>query len=203
MSVSRVALGVVVLLMCAPHELGAQPTQGLRVTSGSVSAVSPGVFHVDAGGMRALTASRSNAVTLSFVYRGASRETAPLANGEVRRQIGVKLRAQDDCNVVYVMWHIEPDAGVFVSVKSNPGKATHAECGDAGYINLKAVRSGVVAPVAVGVARSLRAVIADTSMVVSVDGRVVWEGVLPAEAFAFDGVVGVRSDNGVFDFSVE
>jgi len=202
MSVSRFGLGLVSIMLCNPHPTGAQTAQTLRVTSGTVSVLRPGLFHVEVGGMRAVTAA-SNAVKLSFVYRGPSRDVAPLANGELRRQIGVKLRAKDDCNVIYVMWHIEPDSGVNVSVKSNPGKATHAECGAEGYINLKPARAGVVAPVVVGAAHTLRAVIEGVNLVVTADGVAVWEGVLPAEAFAFDGPVGVRSDNGAFDFSVE
>ena len=30
---------------------------------------------------------------------------------DARRQVGLKLRARDGCNVVYVMWRIEPKAG--------------------------------------------------------------------------------------------
>ena len=37
-------------------------------------------------------------------------------------------------------------------------------------------------------------------MRVSVDGTVVWEGDLGPEALTFDGPVGVRTDNGRFEF---
>jgi hypothetical protein len=33
---------------------------------------------------------------------------------------------------------------------------------------------------------------------VEVDGALAWRGTLPAEAFAFDGPVGIRTDNGRF-----
>ncbi|MEA2752645.1 MAG: hypothetical protein QOI41_6788, partial [Myxococcales bacterium] len=72
------------------------------------------------GGVRAVIAGdRSRAAELAFVYRGPSVSTAPLANGELRRQIGLKLRAQDTCNVVYVMWHVERSPGAFVSVRAS------------------------------------------------------------------------------------
>jgi hypothetical protein len=136
---------------------------------------------------------------LSFQFRGDSAETAPLASGELRRQIGIKLRAQNTCNIVYVMWHIAPTSGIHVSVKSNPGESQHAECGDQGYVQLSPSVSREVAPITVGQPRTLEARIEGTTLRVSVDGSVAWDGPLPATAFAFDGPVGLRSDNGDFD----
>jgi hypothetical protein len=51
----------------------------------------------------------------------------PLASGELRRQIGLKLQAEDTCNLIYAIWHIEPDAMVAVSVKRNAGMHTHEQ----------------------------------------------------------------------------
>jgi hypothetical protein len=78
-----------------------------------------------------------NAAELAFTYRGPTREVAHLGSGEVRQQIGLKLRAQNTCNVVYVMWYVAPGTGIHASVKANPGLRTHADCGDRGYIDLK------------------------------------------------------------------
>ena len=41
--------------------------------------------------------------------------------GELRRQFGLKLRAQDACNLVYVMWRIEPASKLVVSIKCRTG----------------------------------------------------------------------------------
>lgn len=57
---------------------------------------------------------------LRFRYRGPSTIEKPLASGETRRQIGLKLRANNSCNVLYVMWRIEPEEELVVSIKSNP-----------------------------------------------------------------------------------
>ena len=65
----------------------------------------------------------------------------PLASGEMRRQFGLKLRAEDACNLVYAMWRIEPESKLVVSVKSNPGQHTSAQCGNRGYQNIKPLHS--------------------------------------------------------------
>src|SRR5437870_3663128 len=94
---------------------------------------------VDAGGrvgvpkMRAvLPDSDGNAAEVRFTYFGPSDVEEPLASGLPRRQIGLKLRAQDPCNLVYVMWRLHPEARIVVSVKRNPGKHASRECGNAG-----------------------------------------------------------------------
>ena len=139
-------------------------------------------------------------VEIAFVYRGPSRAEAPLASGEMRRQVGVKLRARDSCNVVYVMWHIEPTPGIHVSVKSNPGMTTHAECGDSGYIEVTpSWGPRDLPPILVGEQRTLQARIGGRTLRVDVDGTPAWVGSLPPEAFGGEGPVGLRSDNGEFD----
>lgn len=174
---------------------------GLRVTSGSVDRLGGGRYAVDSGAMRAVApGSRGDRARLQFTYRGPSRESAPLASGELRRQIGLKLRARDTCNVVYAMWRIEPSSGVAVQVKSNPGQSRHAQCGDRGYETLDAGRKAAAPAVAPDAPHVLEAAIDGGALRVVADGVVVWEGRLPASALAFDGPAGVRSDNGAFEF---
>lgn len=172
-------------------------------TAGTVTPLGAQGLRVIASGMRGVVAhDASRSVELAFILRGMSKDAVPLANGEMREQIGVKLRAQDTCNVIYVMWHVAPLPGVAVSVKSNPGLATHVECLDRGYINLT---STVVTPapaVAVNEPHTLRADLNGDLLRVHADGIEVWSATLPKEAFAFDGAAGVRSDNGEFDFEL-
>lgn len=172
-------------------------------TAGRVS--SPGVetFNVNTSGMRGVVAAdASRSVELAFVYRGEIENSTPLANGEMRRQIGLKLRAKDTCNVVYVMWHVSPSSGIAVSVKSNPGLATHVQCGDRGYINLKNDTDVSVPEIEPNEPHTLRADLDGELLRVHADGIETWSGPLPAEASAFDGPVGIRSDNGDFDFQL-
>lgn len=176
-------------------------TGGARVTEPTVRAVAPG--------------SDGSAARLRFVYRGPSATEAKLASGELRRQIGLKLRAQDGCNLVYVMWRIGSMSGpagkIVVSVKRNPGARTHRECGARGYRNLvstvvstvgSTVGSGSGAqppPLQVGAAHVLTATLAGRALTVFADGALAWSGELDADAASLRGPAGWRSDNGEFD----
>jgi hypothetical protein len=142
-------------------------------------------------------------VTVNFSYLGPTSEVAHLGSGEVRSQFGIKLRAQDTCNIVYIMWHFAPDQKIAVSVKRNPGQRTHEECLDRGYINnIKPRVSAPPPPVHRDEPHSLRASMQGSDLKVTADERVIWEGDLGPVALQFDGPVGLRSDNArvVFDF---
>ncbi len=135
------------------------------------------------------------AVEAHFTFLGGTANEARLGSGELRRQFGLKLRAQDACNLVYAMWRIEPESKLVVSVKTNPGQHTSAECGNRGYRNIKPVRSKPLPILRSGDVHSLRAEMNGDDMRVLADGAVVWEGSVGSEALAFDGPVGIRSDN--------
>jgi hypothetical protein len=130
-----------------------------------------------------------------FTYLGSTGNEAPLASGEMRRQFGLKLRAQDACNLVYAMWRIEPESKLVVSVKSNPGQHTSAQCSNHGYQNIKPRRSSPVSTLSPGETHTLRAQMSGAEMEVFADNALVWEGPIGPEALAFDGPVGIRSDN--------
>jgi hypothetical protein len=185
----------------APAPLEPVAADALTVTSGAVVPAAGGDLAIRAPSVRAVADGRGRAdVEIAFVYRGPSAELVPLASGEARRQIGLKLRAQDTCNVLYVMWHIEPTTGIHVALKTNPGRRTHAECGDGGYQTLAPTWSRAVAPaIRAGERRTLRATIDRDTLRVLADGAPVWTGQLPPAAMALDGPVGLRSDNGDFD----
>jgi hypothetical protein len=144
-------------------------------------------------------------VTVKFTYLGPTKEVSRLGNGEVRSQFGIKLRAQDTCNIVYVMWHFSPDQKIAVSVKRNPGQRTHEDCLDNGYINnIKPRVSGLPQPVGPDQPHTLSASMSGSNLTVMVDNSVAWEGDLGPVALEFHGPVGLRSDNAhvVFDFLV-
>jgi hypothetical protein len=173
------------------------------VESGAIESTHDGHMIVRAAGMRAVARNTNgSAAEIAFTYRGPTRDEVPLASGEMRRQIGLKLRAKNTCNVAYVTWHIAPTVGIHVSAKSNPGKSTHAECGDRGYVNVAANWKRDVTPIQAGERRTLTARIDGKTLRVATDGILAWEGTLPDAAFEFDGPVGVRSDNGEFDFEL-
>jgi hypothetical protein len=142
------------------------------------------------------TSGESAAVT--FTFRGDTAKQRELAGGQARRQIGLKLRAQDGCNLVYVMWRLDPKLALDISVKSNPGKTTHEQCGADGYVKvkpIKAVKNMQVPALVAGERHTMRAEIDGDELHVWVDDKPIWRGTLPASARALKGPAGLRSDN--------
>lgn len=174
-------------------------SKDLCVTNGAVAALPDGRLAIDTPSSRAvLRVQTAQVAEVRFRYLGPSATSKPLASGELRRQIGLKLRAQDSCNLLYAMWHIEPDSRIAVSVKSNPGKHTHGECGAHGYVNIKP-RAGVALPrIMPGESHTLRAELRGSELSVAADGRIVWEGTVGISGI--DGPVGLRTDNARFTF---
>jgi hypothetical protein len=159
-------------------------------------------FAIDVPKFRAVSALVTDATAeVRFTYRGPTTASAPLGSGRERRQIGLKLRAQNGCNVVYAMWRIEPASEIAVQVKRNPGQRTFADCGNRGYRTVHPAQSAPPPDVAPGSSHVLRASVHNGALRVWADGVVVWDGVVGDDALAFDGPVGLRTDNGRFAVS--
>jgi hypothetical protein len=168
----------------------------LCVTEGTIEELPGQRLSVSVPKMRAYVNAYTQPVgEVRFTYLGSTGNEAPLASGEMRRQFGLKLRAQDACNLVYAMWRIEPQSKLVVSVKSNPGEHTSAQCGNRGYQNIKPRRSVPVPTLSSGDTHVLRAEMNGAEMQVFADNSLVWEGSVGPDALAFDGPVGIRSDN--------
>lgn len=175
----------------------------LCVTKGAIEEADGSRLEVKVPEMRAVVAYPTEQVAEARVtYLGPTSKDKPLGSGEIRRQFGLKLRAQNGCNLVYAMWRIEPKPELVVSVKQNPGMSTHAECGTHGYRNIKPARASAVPRLREGEDHTLRAEMTGSNMHVFIDGKSVWEGNVGREALAFDGPVGVRTDNGRFKFEL-
>lgn len=140
-----------------------------------------------------------DAAALTFTYQGETFETRELAGGQARRQIGLKLRAQDSCNVVYVMWRLDPKPALDVSVKLNPLMKTHEECGANGYTKVKPRKKTFVPQFEYGKTHTLRAEIVGDELYAWIDDKLLWQGTLPDTARVLKGPAGVRSDNVKFD----
>jgi hypothetical protein len=177
----------------------------LCVTNGVVTGLADGRLAVDTPSSRAIVqASGGNAADqvaeIRFEYLGPSRDSRPLASGELRRQIGLKLRAEDTCNVIYAMWHIEPDARVAVSVKRNADLHTNAQCGARGYLNFKPQDREPPPPIAAGETHTLRAELHGEELTVTADGKIAWQGSLAGATALPVGPPGFRTDNARFVF---
>jgi hypothetical protein len=186
-----------------PH-LAPVSKSSLCVTEGTIEELSAHRLAVNVSKMRAyVNAYTEPEAQARFTYLGATPNEAPLASGEMRRQFGLKLRAQDACNLVYAMWRIEPEAKIVVSVKSNPGQHSSAECSNHGYQNIKPLRSSPVPVLKPGETHTLRARMNGPAIQVFADGSLVWEGSVGPDALRFDGPVGIRSDNARLELEFE
>jgi len=181
----------------------------LHVTLGTVTGTKSGYLTVVGPKERAVrTSGEHSRAILQFRYRGPSRKTSPLESGKVIRQIGLKLRAKDSCNLLYVMWRIEPVEELYIAIKRNPGKSKHNDCRTHGYIKLGRIP---LKPLDITATthktHRLSAVVTDTDgryvCVVAIDGRRIWSDDIDAKAIAdITGPVGIRSDNGSFIFKL-
>jgi len=179
------------------------PHSQLCVTEGSIAEDSDQRLTVDVTKMRAfVTVPTTQDIEAKFTYRGRSKTETSLGSGAIRRQFGLKLRAQDPCNLVYAMWRFEPKAELVVSVKSNPSQHTSAECGNRGYENVKPTRYLHVPPMSPGSTHKLRAGMDGEHLQVSADDNLVWEGLVGSLAMSFYGPVGIRSDNVKLEFEL-
>lgn len=139
---------------------------------------------------------------LWFTHLGDSNTIVPLADGTIRKQIGMMARVPNPCNVLYIMWHLAPDNVVEVSFKSNPGQTTSAQCGDAGYTFLTPTTNVTPPPFNDGKQHKLGWAIVGTTLSVYCDGVLSWQGTVPTAAINLVGPVGIRADNCKFNFNL-
>ncbi len=168
--------------LCVTHGRLDAARGGLQIDEPTVRAVVPGAH--------------GDAAELSFVYGGATQHSRALASGKERHQLGLKLRAADGCNLVYVMWRLAPGpAGVVVSVKRNPGEHTNADCGVHGYRTIAPAERAPVPALEVGSSHRLAGEIHGDELIARVDDHVVWRGSLHGAAAELRGPAGLRTDN--------
>ncbi len=192
---------------CARESDGAKLTSAslsqLHATEGKLTPGAHGRLRIEEPKVRAVVPnSLSSVAELRFTYLGATPTLMNLASGEPRQQVGLKLRAQDGCNVLYVMWRLAPTPGLVVSVKFNPHDHSSLECGNRGYTTAHPRQSQPVPLLTPGANHTLRAELDGLELRVIVDDALVWEGELPPQANTFDGPVGLRSDNGRFELEL-
>lgn len=196
MKVALLACALVVGGSASADELARAPAARWRVTRGHVEPLADGRARVREPKMRAVVdIAGGDEAELRFAYLGPSDGAAPLASGELRRQVGLKLRAENGCNLLYVMWRIEPKPQLVVSVKRNPGQRTHRECGARGYRNLVARAGAQPPPLQPNVEHRLHAKLDGRILRVWADRALAWEGDVGDEPLALRGPAGVRSDN--------
>jgi hypothetical protein len=165
-------------------------------TRGALVAVDDrGVRSSDAVLRLVVPSAGGDAARMRFVITGPSAGVARAGSGATYHQVGLKLRAQNGCNLLYVMWRFLPEPRLVVAIKHNPGAADHAACGNRGYRFLRANRALPPPAILPGETHELAARISDEALTVHADGREIWRGDLPPEAASLRGPMGLRSDN--------
>jgi hypothetical protein len=174
----------------------------LCVTNGEITTTPNGRLAINTPSSRAIVQipTASGMAEIRFTYLGPSEGSKPLASGEMRRQIGLKLRAMNQCNLLYVMWHIEPDTKIAVSIKRNPGQSTHEQCDAHGYTTIRPRTSSTLARASSGESHTLRAELTGDDLTVTADSKIVWAGSIGNGLAAINGPVGLRTDNARFEF---
>jgi hypothetical protein len=168
----------------------------LCITEGRLEAGRQASMEVRSPKMRGyLMRASTDAAELHFTYLGVTDTNVPLESGSPRHQLGLKLRAADPCNLVYVMWRIDAVPALVVSVKTNQGKHSSELCGNGGYQNLMPDFRVELPAVLDGEKHHLRADIREQRLQAFVDGRLVWAGSLGDSAADLRGPIGIRTDN--------
>ncbi len=188
------------------------PLAHLQVTSGAVTTLRSGLLQTRRPQMRAVerdAGRHAQWARLKFRYQQPSEETTTLGSGAIRRQIGLKLQAGDPCNLVYVMWWEYPVHQIAISIKRNPGQTTSSQCGNRGYTDVTKIP--LATPPSV---RDLQSHVLEAGtrrepdgtlgLTVLTDGTQVYDEPLPADLTDdLDGPIGIRSDNGRYNFTLK
>jgi hypothetical protein len=178
----------------------------LCVTEGAIETAANHRLSVNVPKMRAyVTEWTAQSAEVRFTYLGGTSKESALGSGAIRRQFGLKLRAQDPCNLVYAIWRIDskstpPESKLVVSVKRNPGAHTSAECGNRGYVDIRPRTASALPRLEPGQSHTLRAEMKDAELRVFADNHQVWEGDVGPDAAKLEGPVGIRSDNAHLEF---
>ncbi|MEZ0391398.1 MAG: Ig domain-containing protein [Pseudobdellovibrionaceae bacterium] len=176
------------------------PRNLICATNGQVQTNSAESIEVTTATSRSVvTTPTEQKIRIDFTYLAPIND--PAANPNGHRQIGLKLRAANSCNVLYVMW---PVAGgpLKVTLKRNDGMKNHSECGPEGYTNLTPSLSKTVSALQIGRKYRLQAEYENETLNVYASGVKAWSGMIENQDIPFQGPVGVRTDGGKFTFDI-
>lgn len=123
----------------------------------------------------------------------------PVNNPNNHKQMALKLKAANSCNVLYVIW--DADGGpIVVANKRNDGIVD--TCGPKGYSVIVPSASSPVPALVVGSSHTLQADYVDPVLNVYADGNLVWNGTIGKNLVPYSGPVGLRTDGMQFKFDV-
>jgi hypothetical protein len=176
----------------------------LEVTSSSLTELEPTTLSINDPSTRAtLKTGIAQVACLQFRYLGPTSNRVASGSGTEFHQIGLKLRSKDPCNLIYVMWRIQPTQELVIQTKRNVNQSTSEGCHNQGYTTVARIP---FQPFLTGQLYEFMAwVQTDPGGNSEVCCWVNWQEVLRApidSAFIQDvnGLRGIRSDNGQYNF---
>jgi len=179
-------VGLLLFVFCAacaqmPAKKIAVSGGNLCVTEGAVENGAGGRLSVDAPKMRAYVNTwSSQAIEAQFTYLGPTAEESKLGSGEIRRQFGLKLRAQNACNLCTPCGDLSRNRRLWFQSRE---------------ILTKPEARSAETTLRLGDTHTLGAELNGEELRVFVDNRAVWEGSIGPDAQDLQGPVGIRSDN--------
>ena len=188
-----VFLGV---LSCSSEHKQA-PVNALDINSGDAEQLANNLYQTKSSTFRtAIKNNASDSLHVFFDYLGPTVQIATLGSGLIRFQFGIYLRAQNQCNLLYVMLHIDTPNSIEVERKSNPGMSTHEECANNGYTTLKpSLTHALPHDITAGNGVDFDTQIDSNVLSVFIDGTLVWQGDIPEDTAGENTSAGIRSDN--------
>ncbi|WP_141699319.1 hypothetical protein [Candidatus Thiosymbion oneisti] len=181
----------------------------LEITNGRdfLKETKSGFLTIDGHQSRAVEKTgQAKTTMIQFRYRGpasSARNTSPSG------QIGLKLRAKNGCNLLYVMWVVGPEERLKVQMKSNPGDVNHEDCGTCGYTTLvPESNANPFPPISSVTDQKTHRLLAklepldgnDYRLIVYADWKEVWRGIIRDMPPEIEGPAGIRTDGGNFIF---
>lgn len=130
---------------------------------------------------------------LVFQYNGPAEGASGFASGAAYKQVCLKLRNQNACNLLYVIWRLDARQ-VMVQVKTNLSMVFSSQCGADGYRTLTPAFTAPTKALSLEWHEMIAQCDGDWLNVLT-DNEVVWRGHLTSDVMSLTGGVGVRSDN--------
>jgi len=169
-----------------------------KVTKGKISSTQSGKLFISSTAVRAVSGTATpQEVILRFRYLGPTKKMHSLASGKERHQIGLKIEAENACNLLYVMYRISPKPALALQLKLNPYESRSRQCSNDGYSTL----ASETLTTAMLDSRTDEIYVRREGARLSagLDGETLISIELPVGARELRGKLGLRSDNGIFE----
>ncbi len=146
-------------------------------------------------------AENANQANLYFKIIEKMADPKALGSGVIRHQLGIMLRQNNQCNLVYVMIRLGDKPAIAVQEKVNAGQTTHQACENNGYRTIPGKAVDSLPSLQFGKLYRLQARIEGNALEVFFNQELVWRGNAP-QSILSGKQIGFRSDNLVVEYQL-